>query len=538
MKPRLFYVMWDQKVRGPFPEDGILELAREGGIPPGTQVSLDQRKWFPLEVIFPGSSRAANIPDPSGVPISRQHQVVAPVPPPLASSKTDLFWFAKQRGVLVGAAVACGLVVLVGVALVFSLSKSPREMRPTDSRAETRNDPPPVAPPDVATGDAQGTGDSKESTPGTTVASEPQAPSDKTEDHSPRWIDQVRKASGTVLTDKGQGSGFFIKYATHGFLFVTNSHVVEDASAIQIRLHDGTIVGVSRGTVYPQFDLSLLAVDNLQDPPAVLPLRADVPELAERVYAYGAPLGLTGTITEGIVSGIRTTEEMGNPSNLHGVPNSEMRWVQTSAPISRGNSGGPLADAQGRVVGVNTWGFVKAQNLNFAVSAEQVLALLPQADLIDLPGPRSLPSPNENAISDSALATARYWLTIKTAMQVWHELSASSDEFENMSPREQKASLRVFAGSCLGMVQFLENLEDANVDPAAVHCKDAICDLVKANLETLASLEEDDDPAALGAAITNLALTQAKLATVEQTARMELRAKYGVQFPSLLSDDE
>lgn len=70
------------------------------------------------------------------------------------------------------------------------------------------------------------------------------------------------------------------------------------------------------------------------------------------------------------------------------TPYENTRWIQTTAAISPGNSGGPLVDALGRVVGVNTLGLppgIRAQNLNFAVSADQVAALLPNVQMASFP---------------------------------------------------------------------------------------------------------------------------------------------------------
>ena len=96
------------------------------------------------------------------------------------------------------------------------------------------------------------------------------------------------------------------------------------------------------------------------------------PKVGARAFAIGTPAGYTNTLSEGLVSGLR---EQDNRS-----------VVQTTAPISSGSSGGPLLDARGRVLGVNTFVRVERtgdriiENLNFAVSSDEVHAILAKAD--------------------------------------------------------------------------------------------------------------------------------------------------------------
>ena len=89
-------------------------------------------------------------------------------------------------------------------------------------------------------------------------------------------------------------------------------------------------------------------------------------QVGEHVVAIGSPLGLQNTVSDGIVSAIR--EENGH------------QWIQTTAPVSHGNSGGPLMNSEGAVIGVITWGvnLQQGQNLNFAASVAEVQRLLTQ----------------------------------------------------------------------------------------------------------------------------------------------------------------
>jgi len=204
------------------------------------------------------------------------------------------------------------------------------------------------------------------------------------------WLDKVKQATVVVEGALGQGSGFFVTMPTGKPVVITNAHVVRDNFGIKIKLVDGRQIPVRQAAVLSEFDLAFLSVEG-PNLPSPLELRGDLPQISERVFAYGAPLGLTGTLTEGIVSAIRQTSEIrevvGDDSLDKPVRKAEAHWVQTTAPISPGNSGGPLLDEEGRVVGMNTMGFnnLLGQNLNFALSSVEMARYLATPRFADLP---------------------------------------------------------------------------------------------------------------------------------------------------------
>ncbi|MCX5674681.1 MAG: tetratricopeptide repeat protein [Planctomycetota bacterium] len=161
----------------------------------------------------------------------------------------------------------------------------------------------------------------------------------------------------------GLGSGFFV--AADGLL-VTNHHVVRGAEFATVLRDDGTTLFVEGVLALdPDQDLALLKV-NGTGLPCLEVAPAAAPPVGSRVYAIGNPKGLTNSLSEGLVSGIR--KEGG-----------EVLAIQTTAAISPGSSGGPLVDAQGQVVGVVTASLAGGQGLNFAVPATAVRALLAKA---------------------------------------------------------------------------------------------------------------------------------------------------------------
>jgi S1-C subfamily serine protease len=144
---------------------------------------------------------------------------------------------------------------------------------------------------------------------------------------------------------KAEGSGFVIDES--GYV-VTNYHVVAGATDIEVSFSNkeslkGRIVGTDQAT-----DVALLKVD--ADARALTPLElgnSELVQVGDSVVAIGNPFGLERSITAGIVSALQRTIESPAESPID-------RVIQTDAPINRGNSGGPLLDAAGQVIGVNT----------------------------------------------------------------------------------------------------------------------------------------------------------------------------------------
>ncbi len=141
------------------------------------------------------------------------------------------------------------------------------------------------------------------------------------------------------------GSGFVIDKEGH---VVTNYHVVQGASKIEVSFSNQDTVKAEIVGTDPSTDLALLKVD--VDAKALTPLslaNSDQVEVGDPVVAIGNPFGLERTVTAGIVSALQREVRAPNNYTIDHV-------IQTDAPINSGNSGGPLIDAQGRVIGVNS----------------------------------------------------------------------------------------------------------------------------------------------------------------------------------------
>jgi S1-C subfamily serine protease len=176
---------------------------------------------------------------------------------------------------------------------------------------------------------------------------------------------------GTV-PQQGQGSGFVLDKEGH---VLTNFHVVEGANrGIEVQLsnkrrYSANVVGVDK-----VHDLALLQVNAPDLQPVTL---ADSSNLAvgQKVYAIGNPFGLSGTMTRGIISSIRSIR------NEDGAPIEDA--IQTDAAINPGNSGGPLLNSRGEVIGINTMiasnGADQSSGIGFAIPINTAKAVL--ADL-------------------------------------------------------------------------------------------------------------------------------------------------------------
>ena len=205
-------------------------------------------------------------------------------------------------------------------------------------------------------------------------------------------VKKVEHAVVRVDTDAQFGSGVIVD--DRGYV-LTNYHVVEGASTVTVTLRSGEKMR-AKGflAVDPTRDLALLVTEKFAKPRAVK-IAAAAPRIGENVAAFGNPQGFSFTTTEGIVSAVRPGSEVSLAIGADiyralGYSN-HATWVQTTAAISSGNSGGPLVNMNAEVVGLNTWHHRGGQNLNFAISASDMNRLLDGAKGAKLLDFRALP---------------------------------------------------------------------------------------------------------------------------------------------------
>jgi hypothetical protein len=177
---------------------------------------------------------------------------------------------------------------------------------------------------------------------------------------------EVRDAGAQVVTLRGydaagqltaQGSGFFFGPGR----IATNFHVIAGASVVFVVDATGDTIARVRAVDAANEELDLAILPSPVGAAGGLRIESFLPAVGDQVWTYGSPKGLTGTMSDGIVSAVR---ERGGPTVL-----------QISAPISPGSSGGPVLDVSGRVVGVTKSSVRGGQNLNFAVPARELARL-------------------------------------------------------------------------------------------------------------------------------------------------------------------
>jgi tetratricopeptide (TPR) repeat protein len=185
----------------------------------------------------------------------------------------------------------------------------------------------------------------------------------------PELVRRVKPSVVALVTydAKGEpllsGSGFFIRPGQ----VLTNLHVVEGARRVEVKTLDG------KGRIYAstgaldfdeEADLAVLSVDVPQERARVIELTNSLPEEGEKVFVIGNPLRLEGSVSDGIVSAIREVPNLG-------------KIIQTTAPISHGNSGSPVFNLRGQVVGIVTVKVTNGQNINLALASARLASLKP-----------------------------------------------------------------------------------------------------------------------------------------------------------------
>ena len=178
-----------------------------------------------------------------------------------------------------------------------------------------------------------------------------------------RWQRDIADAPGAPR--EGSGSGFFID--SSGYL-VTNFHVIDGADRLTVTLGDGRSFRAELIGVDPAIDIALLKIRATEHLPVAVLGNSDSLRPGQWVCAIGNPLGYVHSVTVGVISFLG--RKLFDPSLD--------AYIQTDAAISLGNSGGPLIDAQGHVVGITTAISAQAANIGFAIPINQVIPILEQ----------------------------------------------------------------------------------------------------------------------------------------------------------------
>lgn len=271
---------------------------------------------------------------------------------------------------------------------------------------------------------------------------------------------QIR-ALNTRSQISGSGSGFIV--AQDGVI-VTNFHVIQGASSLQVELSSGEIYdNVYFITADPRRDLALIKIP--AERLSSLKLGNDIDaEIGEKVYVMGNPLGMTNTFSDGIVSAKRIIE---------GVS-----MLQITAPISPGSSGGPVMNGAGDIIGIATMMLRGGQNLNYAVPVRYIRPLTTTGERPQRFNASLLPRPTGGLITatttpeaPSQPALPRESTDDQWEAQVRRQLSRIDDVFSDnglsrshsigtgtlRNQQSENLTIRLRAGSTYGIVGACDN---------------------------------------------------------------------------------
>ncbi len=169
-------------------------------------------------------------------------------------------------------------------------------------------------------------------------------------------IESSVKAVVTIRTDVGQGTGFLI---TDDGYIVTNAHVLSGGSYVRAITYNQEIVDADFIGYTSNMDIALLKIPGLNEK---LELgNSDTISVGEKVIAIGNPLGLQFSVSQGIVSAVH--RKGANGLNA---------YIQTDAALNPGNSGGPLIDKEGKVIGINNFKIGQSESLGFALESNYI----------------------------------------------------------------------------------------------------------------------------------------------------------------------
>jgi hypothetical protein len=362
----------------------------------------------------------------------------------------------------------------------------------------------------------------------------------------------------------GNGSGFVVDVKG---LIATNFHVVDGAKELIVSFpgaKDKAIFPVKGFVgILPGKDMALIMIDPKGKQLTALPIAKELPSQGEPVVAFGAPLGLSDTVTDGIVSALREgsdLREMLKRGNRDEYKDSlgydlDIHWIQTSAPISPGNSGGPLVNARGEVIGINSFVSQMGQNLNFSLSTLHLQDLINKSGttlqpLSSLPPPRHKhASPGETGDSTATLDIWKQFSRAKVSLDA--KLAKSEHNIEQIPSLDPRAPSRAQNSRNKKLAKIFKQMSrdysDYSKQVKSLKNENADVDLIKIILEegnisdkvsTAYQAIGDDVALQGGSREPEMATAKIKARLADQRTevdvlRVNLARKYGKEFPTL-----
>ena len=284
------------------------------------------------------------------------------------------------------------------------------------------------------------------------------------QENLPALIKKIEPSIVVILTYNregkilGQGSGFFINNEGN---VITNYHVLQNASHAEVIISDGGKYPVKKILAEDkEGDLLRVSVDIPEDKVRPLLVSPTFPEVGERIFVIGTPLGLDKTVSDGIVSAVREIPQIG-------------KIIQVTAPISFGSSGSPVIDMNGRVIGVATFFIRDGQNLNFAIPAERI-------NRLTLGLGKSLPEREESRIKDWMASAEGLYATGLRYLWIEDCERALPYFIETIRRDPQKADAFYRIGYCMAdLGQYGEAIESykqaIQINPQDAHVHNNLC---------------------------------------------------------------
>lgn len=298
-----------------------------------------------------------------------------------------------------------------------------------------------------------------------------------------------------------------------------------------------------------------------------LPMADKRPLQGETVIAYGAPLGYSDTVTNGVVSAIRSGKElkkmfMRGKFDGYGKGlgyDEEANWIQMTAPISPGNSGGPLINTKGEVVGLNTFTSTMGQNLNFAICIEHVKKFVEGAgtniqSFANLPPPRERHAPGQFGDPKKTLA---FWKDLNRAKtELDNKIESCEDRLNKMPPvdprnpmKGQNRRNRMISTHFKRMGEAyseysskISGLDNKNVDFDLIGLVVADTVIAKKISESCREIANSQRGAGSGLnwelALAGLKQIASEIDTQRELLRVNLGLKYDLSFPTQVETEE
>tara|TARA_Y100001954_G_C15764317_1_gene580925 strand:- start:1 stop:1014 length:1014 start_codon:yes stop_codon:yes gene_type:complete len=229
-------------------------------------------------------------------------------------------------------------------------------------------------------------------------------------------VTTAKRGVVTISLPEGNGTGFVVKHENNKTVILTNNHVISKVENAKVLWNDGTedfadvILNGNDDSIFS--DIALLEVVGVEGIP--LPISSSLPNIGSDVIAIGAPSGLQFSVSRGIVSAIRENGKI----------------IQTDAAVNPGNSGGPLLDTNGCVVGMNTFIMRKSEGLNFALADPIIRKYIQKYDGVDRSvGVRMKPNgATQSTNKPSAITSSREQIDAAIyVIQEWVEAMSNID---------------------------------------------------------------------------------------------------------------